>query len=359
MGVIRLTESDIHNLVKATVRRLVESADEAKGVSMADKEDVIEEIVQCIKDWWENERETYCVGVNDFQAEIHGEPIVGKYKNYMFFPPRELTAKLGIAEDHTFNVQVAEYLIDKKYEQYVQKSVNGRTTYSPDDIKLVKPQMVFKKGYLVLMICAVNGKIYYPYIYSTIYHELNHQYTNLNIGRKGHEGMGVNIMTRRGTGGDNAHNTVSFHLDDSNPQSRFLQTFMYGDENLGIMKRINYIFYSLWETTERNAYTEELYGELQGNRVTRGQFDKWFPTSESGERYKQQENVILELEAVPENVPVWRYVGNVVHEWTPGRAKKRFINRSKELLNTQMKNMMRVAKYYFDRHEGQQKAPGM
>ena len=238
MGVIRLSESDIRQMVVDAVRLLRESADEKKGIAMAGKEDVIREIVDCIRNWWEGDHEDCLVG----KVPIQG-PFDGMSYGYLFIIPKDLSRRLGIAENMEIQARVVNYVIEKGMDHVgdAEYSVNGRSDFSPQYMMYNRPTMTFEKGCIELDIPAINGRIKYEALSSTLYHELNHEKTNLQLARNGNEGSFVSHMSKR-RNMVGVRNNVYSVLRPENPFIDMVQRVMYGSD-LPLLRKMNHLIY--------------------------------------------------------------------------------------------------------------------
>ena len=109
--------------------------------------------------------------------------------------------------------------------------------------------------------------------------------------------------------------------------------------------------YGLWETTERNARAESLYGELYHMQSTPETFERDFKTTDVNYCINQFDEFIQLGETIPETSDIWREVGQLVGGSDPKAVKRKFLNRSRELNKILYQKAMKVAKYYFDKQK--------
>ena len=371
MGVVKLTESDLHRLIRNTVENILrESTDEKSGSAMENKENEIEAIVTYIRNMWAVRGSADQEGPIMF-ADDEGNRGTGYMKSYLFSIPPALTAQLGIAENFVMQAVVNDIIFDEQYQHFIgynETRVGGTSYGNPEDylVPLRKDtEIVFKNSRIDLEIPAINGKLQVPGIYSTLYHELNHSFTNLMSAKHGKiddNGVGVGMYDaqRRDKQGKypafDVHQNMIRSSMQTDPFGALHQQMLYGPYKEAFHK-INYLIYSLWEITERNARVEQMYGDLQALKATRANFQEIYPQTEVYHRLQEYEGMLQAAEAVPVDTNVWAYVAQIIHEKSRGRAKKRFISRTRQLMDILYKKSMKVARYYFDKHEGPEKTP--
>jgi hypothetical protein len=349
MSVITLKESDLHRIIKNTVTRLLESTDEKSGVIMAEKENEIKEIVDYISNWWEKRRKMPPDGSNPVSAGTQEVGIVSFYEGWV---APEVVAKLGIAETHEMTFTIRDMKIDMgKYGHMVSFTdrATGGASYGSDEfMQYQRPSMKFLKSRIELTIPAFNGKLELQGLYSTLYHELNHNMTNLRINQKGFYGKSLANMNR-----DRSYDKHVNMMRALNPEpwTEMGRMIMYGPEGTDKLRAMIFMVYGLWETTERNARAESLYGELYHMRSTQESFEEDFKKTDVYYNI-QQFNEFIDLgETIPETSDIWREVGELVGGSDPKAIKRRFLNRSRELNKMLYQKAMKVAKYYFSKQK--------
>ena len=158
---------------------------------------------------------------------------------------------------------------------------------------------------------------------------------------------------------------------DADPISAMLRD-IFGDKDddkvSELKKDVSFIFYSLWETTERNARAESIYGDLQALGATRENFREIYPKTELYRQIEELKGELNKFERVETPGSIWSFVGSVMGMNLRGKnawlnypavkryqeaVKNRFLDRSSELLDILYKKAMKVAELYFQRHEPQ------
>ena len=107
MSTVKLTHKDINEMVRRVVHGVLnESVKEAQGSIVAEKEDVIQEIVDYVEKRWEriketnkepDEKGTYTFNKN--QSIPSFPSFDGVQENYIILVPAPLTDKLNISEN--------------------------------------------------------------------------------------------------------------------------------------------------------------------------------------------------------------------------------------------------------------------
>lgn len=379
MPVIKLTHNDINEMVRRTVHSVLsESVREVMGSAMAEKEDVIQELVDYVEKEWEqikkegrrpNDTGTWSANVGNG---------TGTSATYIILPDDNIAKKLGIADKFDMNIAVTDYQVSPKLLGLFGANERGTegTTYHGKDSNGVfygefsKPTFRIKHSRIDLYVPAINGELQTQGLYSTLYHELNHNVTGLGIkqykvGQKDNQGKTVDIdklnpvtATRRTN--DNPHFRVQAELKPD-PMREFLQGLMFGPEKEE-QRTLNFLFYAVWETTERNARAEEMYGDLQAMNAKREDFNNIYPQTTLYRNLKQYNEMLDKLRNLPSNSKVWDYAANVMNmkekdsrnrksqKSFNDNVKERFISRTEELMNVMYRKGMKVAELYFQRH---------
>jgi hypothetical protein len=349
MSVITLKESDLHRIIKNTVTRLLESTDEKSGVIMAEKEKEIRMIVEYISAWWNIRKSMKPDGFNEVSA---GTQTVGTISFYEGMVDPKLTEQLGIAETHemTFTIRNMEIDMDKYGHMlaFSDRATGGASYGSDEFMQYQRPSMKFVKSRIELTIPAFNGKLELQGLYSTLYHELNHNMTNLRINQKGFYGKSLANMNRDRVPDKHVNMMMAMNPDPWREMGRMI---MYGPEGTDKLRAMIFMVYGLWETTERNARAESLYGELYHMQSTPETFERDFKTTDVNYCINQFNEFIQLGETIPETSDIWREVGQLVGGSDPKAIKRKFLNRSRELNKILYQKAMKVAKYYFNKQK--------
>ena len=365
MGVVCLTENDLRKMVQSTVSRvLCESADEVRGSMMAEKENEIGELVKYISQWYEQAKTGTPHKTGSFRLPGTGEDS-GIAKVYEFIVPTSLSAKLGISDNFEIFIHIIDYTVPKQYLGYFgfnERETTGRSFGGPDFTKFNKTTIKFEQSLIDLVVPSINGELQLRGLYATLYHELNHAGTTLNISKKafakGYDdmiGKSLPDAANKRSRGECRHGKIQISLSPPNPATKFIHQFNYGPD-YEKFRAANFLLYSLWETTELNALAEEMYGELQHANITEDQFEEFYKGSSLCHAIKQSRELLNNVMEADDDSSIWNYIGYMIHEKSRGRAKKRFAYWTSELIKKLYKKGMRIAKLYFDRHR---KAPGM
>ena len=349
MSVITLNESDLHRIIKNTVTRLLESTDEVSGVIMAGKEKEIESIVDYISAWWNIRKNSKPDGVNGVSA---GTETVGTISFYEGFVDPKIVEKLGIAETHEMFFTIRDMHIDMgKYGHMVtfaDRATGGASFGSDEYMDYQRPTMKFLKSRIELQIPAFNGKLELQGLYSSLYHELNHNMTNLRINQYGFYGRSLADMNRQRNPGKHITMMQSLNPD---PWVEMGRQLYFGPEEYDKLRAMIFMVYALWETTERNARAESLYGELYHMKTTPETFERDFKTTDVNYCINQFNDFIKLGETIPDNSDIWHEVGMLVGGRDTKGIKRKFLNRSRELTNMLYQKAMKVAKYYFSKQK--------
>lgn len=377
MSVIKITRDDLSEMIHRVIRSMLnETVDEVMGSIVAAKEDVIRQIIKHIERVWEYIKKenvepdrTATFGV--FGSNDNG----GMVFIYEFDAPNELTDKLGAAENFVLHITIKNYLFDDKsltrYFGSSDRETEG-VTYISKSEKFDRFKEIPMDRKIDLTIPAVDGELQVNGIYSTLYHELNHcfSHTQTKIKKSSHldndELERVNLMslTRRD---ENPHFTTQRELNPSR-ERKMLQKMTYGEYSTEY-RALNYLFYGLWETTERNARAESIYGDLSAMKSTRESFarNNEYKSTSAYEQIELFKELLGMLKDVPVDNPMWTYAARMMNMNPRGKnkifeydsherkfleaVKKRFITRSEELIKILYKKSMKVAELYFQRQE--------
>lgn len=353
-------------MIANTVGILLESADEKSGVIMAEKENEIQEIIDYICQWWAAAKGDVSKMVDRGNIGIAGDDNVGTVDLYRFSVPNHITKKLDVALNHEFEVFIKDLHFDmNKYGQYIghaERSTNGTSYGGEDYTRFIKPQMKFSESKIDVTVPAINGQLQLQGLYVTLYHELNHNVSTLRINQKGFEGRSVGDMNRR--------NNYDRHVNmmqalNPHPFVHFGRRIQYGENGAEVLHMMIFMIYGLWETTERNARAESLYGDLLYMKSTPETFEEDFKKTDVYYCIEQFKDFIRTGQAFDDNSSMWKEIANLTGHKNanyadPASVKRRFLKRSQELVNILYQKAMKVAKFYFQKKGfTQAKAPGM
>ena len=380
MTIIKLTHNDLNEMVRRAVHSILsESVEEVMGSAMAEKEDVIQELVEYIEKKWEiiktlGEKPT---DIGSFSANDGSGS--GKINHYIILIPDKLTEKLGIADKFDLNVAVNDFQVPQNMLSLFGPNERGTegTTYHGKDNKgtfygeFSKPTLKIKHSRIDLYVPAINGELQRDGLYSTLYHELNHNFTGLSIklkknGKTDKRGKEIDVdtlnpvtMTKRAK--ESPHFTVQRALNPD-PMTDFITSMQYGPDK-EYHRMVSFLFYAVWETTERNARAEEMYGSLQALKATRENFRDIYPQTTTYRNLEQYNELLNKLREVPDSSNIWLYAAEVMNMKNKSSrhknlgksfgeyAKKRFITHTEELLDKLYRKAMKVAELYFQRQE--------
>lgn len=375
MSVIRITRDDLSEMIHRVIRSMLnETVDEVMGSIVAEKEDAITDTIKYIELIWNY------IKKEDFEPDkiadfgMFGQDTkVGKVYTYEIVLPNEITDKLGVAEDFTLKVTIKNYVFDVKgLIRYFGRSDRGTAgaTYLSQKERFNKVKKIAKEREIELIVPAVDGELQVNGIYSTLYHELNHSFSHTQTKIKKAdqldddelESVNLMTMTRRR---NNPHFTTQRELNPS-PERILLQKTTYGPYS-NLYMGLNYLFYGLWETTERNARAESIYGDLSAMKSTRESFvrNNEYKSTSAYEQIESFKELLRMLKDVPVDNPMWTYAARMMNMNPRGKnkeydsherkfleaVKKRFITRSEELIKILYKKSMKVAELYFQRQE--------
>ena len=368
MGIVRITENDIRKMVESAVRAVLkESVDEKMGSALGGKSSVIKEIIDKIADFWNNSAKQTLKPESTGSFKFKDGNGGGTYEKYTFKLPNEILEPLDLAEDFLFVVNITDYTVPDKYLSKFGgsgKATEGSTNFHPLLLKLAKPSFKFKISSAELKIPAFNGVLQTEGVYPSMYHELSHVNTNLQIGLK--SGEGLNTFTAKKTKvtdlADTQHAKVMRSLNDDGMVD-FMRRLQFGSD-YEYFRKINFIFYSIWEITEKNARAESMYGDMQALGITRDTFKEKYPKTETYRTITELSDMIKELENAPDDSSIWQYAADIM-KMNPryegvktgkflSKVKERFISHSKELLEELRRKAMKVAEYYLQQNEPKQ-----
>lgn len=387
MAVIKLTHNDINEMVSRTVRSVLnESMKEVMGSIMAEKDDVIEHIVEWVEEEWEKIKK-YNVKPNDSGTFTYNNPengvrFTGQLDDYILLLPNELARQLEISEDYEFNVGIRNYIIPEDKEKYfggAERGTDGTSYAQPKYNEFIRATGKRKLSRVDFEVPAINGELQLQGFYSTIYHELNHDASRLSLQSKHQENMsdedlmGMHFFSASRRKDDPPHFRTARVLHPPRNDFWALEA-LFGPSDSPEQKRakeeMSYVFYGVWEITERNARAEAIYGDLQAMKAKREEFRELYPKTELYRVIGEIENNLKHLEEVPTfgyGVDVWRYAAQVMSMYPRGKnqgvmtidqirrylgtVKERFMSRSKELIGKMYRKAMKVAELYFQRQE--------
>lgn len=378
MRVTRLTPRDLNEMVSRAVRAVLdESVREVMGSAMADKEDVIDDIINYVKDEWKRIQEDGDdpVATDTFVITPAGPEAKATMNAYNVILPDGLTSRLGLADKFDLGVQILDYNFDPKYLKYMgdnERSTEGRSLAGGgifDRFNKVTRKMM--RGRIELFVPSILGELQTQDLRPTLYHELNHSFSGLQIKRRmsvradGTErpddeldSLNLSTMSRRK---DFPHDQVQNSMSDDDDIEVLLRHLAYGDDE-DEFRAMNFILYSIWETTERNARAESIYGSLKELGATRGNFRDLYPKTAVARNIKSLSKLLDQVNEVPATSNIWRYAARVLNMRPRGNnkrasrgffedVKRRFIARSRELLDVLYRKAMKVAELYFQSAE--------
>lgn len=373
MKVIKLDRNDLLEMVKSTVNSLLnESVSETMSSIAADKESVIDEIVNYVKSEWDRiRREGEEPADKDSFTLKNDSGLCGERWTYIILIPDNITEKLGLAEDFELNIQVNNYAMGKEAMEYIghnERATEGRSYGGTDYSKFKKSTMKVTRGRIDLFVPAINGELQVKGLYTTLYHELNHNFSNIAVKTKNMDGKTdneigkINLITQSRRAKKNPHFQVMAELQ-ADPIGQFLQGMRYGKYMLGF-KALNFLLYALWERTERNARAESIYGDLSHMKTTRATFKNDYLNTDLCYEINEFKDLLEKVKQVPVGQPVWEYAAEAINMVPKGdkksmgddfhqAVKDRFVSRTEELIDILFRKGMKVAELYLQRHEPQ------
>ena len=264
-----------------------------------------------------------------------------------------------------FNVAILNYTVDQDRLSYFGNSERGTegTSYGGEEFsKFSKTKMKVSLGRIDLHVPAVNGELQVKGLYSTLYHELNHNLSQLMVKIKNSEGKTdseiskMNLMTQTRRAKANPHFTTQRELRPD-PLRGLLQSMMYG-KYIEEYKALNFLLYALWERTERNARAEAIYGDLTALKTTRETFSADYKKTEVYHQIEQFKDLLSKVKSVPTGENLWEYAANTINMRPRGEkqsmgddfhkaVKERFISRTEQLIDILYRKAMKVAELYF------------
>ena len=383
MRVIRLTHNDISEMIRNAVHSLMnESVNEVMGSAMAEREDVIQEIVDYVVKEWEE------IKANGTEPTLHdtgtfdagGTKVSYPVEGYIILIPYKITKKIGTAKVFNLNVGIWNHLIPEKYLSYIDasyRSTDGTTHLDDEYLKYFPDEGKLDKSRVDFFVTAINSDLQVQSFYSTLYHELNHDDTKYRIKKRYNEkypyahqdGLDMaSIFTMSKRGGDENPHIQTNSILHPDPVVEFLQDIMFNRKAKKILKKIAFVFYALWETTERNARAEAIYGDLKYLNSDRKNFRLDYPKTELCRQISELKQLINEVESLTDLSPeIWENVASIMG-MNKGRhnhnapdsnfykaVQKRFVKRSNELLEIMYRKGMKVAELFYQRKEAAEK----
>lgn len=354
-------------MVRRAVRSIVnESVSEVMGSAMADKEGAIEDIVNYVKyKWAEIQENVKPIDTGEFG--FNDEPGQGgKIDKYIVMIPSQLGEKLGLADEFDINVTIMNFKFDPKFLKYFGGNERGTEgiSYNGGGIfnRFNKTTFRMMNGRIDLTVPALNGELQTKDLHATLYHELNHSFTGLELKKKmstlpDDELDQVNMTTMSQRKGNHPHIRVQKEMSPDFTRS-FLNSITYG-KYAEDHRAMNFIFYAIWERTELNARAEAIYGDLKELHATRQNFKDLYPQTAVYRNIDELKTLLDNIKKVPSSSNIWDYAAETMNMKPRGKltnsfyekVKERFISRTEELLNTLYKKAMKVAELYFQRHE--------
>ena len=376
MNVVKLNRNDLSEMIRRAVNSLLsESVREEMGSIVADKEDVINEIVEYIVNGWERIRREGGKPANKDTYSFKDDPSKGgEVWTYLLFVPEEITEKLGIAEKFKLNVVILNYTVDQGMLSSFGNSERATegTSYGGEDYsQFKKAKMKVTLGRIDLYVPAINGELQVKGLYSTLYHELNHNLSQLMVKIKNSDGKTdsqiskIDLTTQSKRASANPHFTIQRELRQD-PLVELLHSMSYG-KYAEEFKALNFILYGLWERTERNARAEAIYGDLSALKTTTDTFKEDYKKTELCFQISQFKELLEKVKAVPLGENLWEYAARLINMKPRGGkqsmsddfhavVKDRFVTRTEQLIDILYRRGMKVAKLYLQKH-GPQKEP--
>lgn len=387
MKAVKLTQRDINEMIRRTVHSvlneggyapIMESMGEERGSIMAGREDIIQSIMNDIKEKWEEIKKNHAQPVDSGEVEYNDRERHISFKcrqdiYVLMAGTNEKANNLNVAKDFVFNVGVFDYVMPKDKEKLFdisQRAANGTTYGGGNYNKFSRNDDMVKHGRIDIEAVSVNGELQTRQLYSTIYHELNHIASHLEVQKK-HKYLDdgqidkINLIsaTRRKIP---AHYIIARGLHPD-PATELIGN-LFGDPVLPeAKKRMTYVFYSVWETTERNARAEALYGELKELNPKREDFKTVWPETELHRQLTELKGMVDYLKNVPASLrQLWDFAATAMNMQRRGKnnksthgaterfyaaVKERFIERSEAYLEEMFRKGMKVATLFFDRKE--------
>lgn len=374
MNVIKLNRTDISEMVKRAVHSILnESVSEVMGSAMAGKEEAIQDMIDYIEKKWDKILRDKETPADSGTFTLNDPPgLGGQIDTYLILVPHNLTRELGIAENFEFNIAVQNYIAKPNVIQHFghwERGTKGTSYGGPEYDKYLKPKMRVKNSRIDLYVPAVNGELQIQGMISTIYHELNHNMTQLQTKIKKQDRFdndqlnNTSLFTMTKRKGENPHYTTARELKPD-PLRGMLQTLSYGPY-AEAHRAMNFLFYGLWETTERNARAEAIYGDLMALKSKRENFNTDYQKTDLCHQIAQFKELLDTVSQVPAEANNWRYASNVMNMKRRGlnkdmsrddekfleEVKERFIKRTNELIEMLYKKGMKVAEHYYQEHE--------
>lgn len=388
MQVIKLTHNDLNEMIHRAVRSLMnESVDETQSSISSSREEVIDEIFEFIKKSWQDIQDRGIKPVDSYDASMrieipevpNAKVTIVEYKPIAV--PLDLTEKLNIAEQFGLYIAFRNHIVSDEVLKVftpLERSTGGSSLGGGVFDQFSKSKMKVAAGLIILNCSAINGELQGEGIYATLYHEFNHNLSNLQIKlnkMNDYEDpelskMNISAMSQRAD--DSPHDMVQGEQNPDVVKTLFRRMTMgpyYED-----FQNMNHIFYAIWEQAERNARAEEIYGVLKhANPKSRADLKAIWPQTGLYAQIKQIEDFLKSIELVPvddqNGKAVWAYSAKVMNMKPRGRGKngfnskfllevkERFLKRTHQLLDDLYKKAMRAAEYYFNKREDKNQDP--
>lgn len=379
MSVIKLTHNDLNEMVRRTIHSILkESVKEVQGSIMAEKENVVQEIVDYIAKEWERIKTLKPINEGPYTFDNEeGVRFKGLEKDYIILVPQNIVQKLGISEQFDLNVAVKDFNCPPEMEKYFtifERGTEGSSYAGPKYSKFIRTSLKVSESRIDIYVPSINGELQVRGLHSTLYHELNHAASRLELQRK-HAYLSDEELEnlRFDTASQRKENHPHFLTQnvlhpENDPLEPLRGLFMDEDDKKTeeIKKKIAFVFYSIWETTERNARAEAMYGDLKALNATRENFNSIYPQTELYAKIQEIEEILDMVEKLQVPSKIWPFVGKVMGMQRRGKnnsasfqamtryqeaIKERFLSRSRELLNILFKKGTKVAELYFQRTE--------
>ena len=261
-----------------------------------------------------------------------------------------------------------------KYFGGAERGTEGTSYAAPEFNQFIRTKKKVSKSRIDMYIPSVNGELQIQGFYSTLYHELNHTAGRIQLQSK-HQDLSddelqkLHYSTATNRKGQSPHIMTQLAMRPENDPMAMLRGLFGaqdGQKDAELKKEMAFVFYSVWETTERNARAEAIYGDLKALGATRENFREVYQKTELCRQIKELSATLDKLEQEETPGKVWSFAAKVMNMNERGKnkrpsfyamkryheaVKKRFLKRSRELLEILYQKAMKVAALYLHRQE--------
>lgn len=246
--------------------------------------------------------------------------------------PKQYTEKIDKFKDLSINVEVEDVGTQLNIYGSGDSKLNPFPMVAIQNGKIIGPEDINIKYY------SNGNKFYVKTFISILIHELNHKAEEL--GRENRtelNPMQINAQV--------ANSLDNIELSNNKELNQYIRD----------------IFYALFDSSELNAFTASVYGDLEGMKSIRKNFSKDIKRTMAYYWYKslndrlpliinnKEKNFWMLLETIIEASAI-QYKG---HYKTIGEFRTWFINRAVLLLKKYYKKMLNTAGYYYAKQEDQ------